>query len=331
MEESKISWQNKDIISKAFTESLKGKSLEVYGIHVPPVEEVLPTNLPSILANELRLDDAFLLTDQSIALVDYESAYSPNDKLDYIDYVSRILRHYRREWKREIVVRMIVIYTADVRRDQVSMDFDAGCLKLHVEAAFLSELDSEGIRKRLNAKILSGERLTDQEKMEFVILPMSYKGNQAKNDAIRENIDLLDHVPDDGDRVFLLSGMAVFANKVIDETLMERIERMIAMTRLGQRYADRMQRAVEEAEAKAAIRVAKAEAGRAEAEAKAAKATAEAAKATAEAEAKAAKATAEAEKQMAKAMLANGLPLETVLKCSTVLTWRDVEALQAAT
>ena len=322
MEESQIAWQNKDIISKAFTENLKGKSLEVYGIHVPEVEAVLPTNLPSIQANELRLDDAFLLRDQSIAIIDYESAYSPDDKLDYIDYASRVLRYYRNEWKREIVVRMIVIYTADVTRKQVSTEFDAGALKLRIDAAFLSELNSAEIRKRLNAKILSGERLTDQEKMEFVILPMSYKGDQAKNAAIQENIDLAEHVPDDGERTFLLAGMAVFANKVINDAMMRRIERMISMTRLGQRYVDRMEQAVEEAEARGEAR------GEARVEARAAKSEAEAAKAEAEAEVKAAKV--KVEKQMAKAMLENGLAFETVLKCSTVLTWRDMEALLAA-
>ena len=48
MEENQIAWQNKDIISKVFAENLKGKSLEVYGIHVPRVKAVLPTNLPLI-------------------------------------------------------------------------------------------------------------------------------------------------------------------------------------------------------------------------------------------------------------------------------------------
>ena len=311
MEEAKISWQNKDIISKAFAENLKGKSLEVYGIHVPEVEEVLPTNLPSIQANELRLDNAFRFKDQSIGLIDYESAYSENDKLDYIDYLSRVLRYYRKEWKREITVRMIVIYTADVEREQVSTEFNAGCLTLHVDAAFLSELDSAKIRERLNAKILSGTRLTDREKMEFVILPMSYKGNQAKNEAIAENLDQIEDMPDDEDKTFLLTGMAVFANKVITETLMQHIERMVAMTRLGQRYADRMQRTIDEAEA----RVAEAEAKAAKAEAEAAKAEAEAVtaiKVAKAAEMKAMNAEIETEKRMAKGMLAAGLPLEDI-------------------
>ena len=156
------------------------------------------------------------------------------------------------------------------------------------------------------------------------------------------NISLAERVTGDAERVFLLTGMAVFANKVIDETLMERIERMVTMTRLGQRYADRMQRAIEEAVAEAKAEIAEAKAETAEAKAETAEANAktmraEARAAKAEAEIKAAKAreeaeakAREAEKQMAKALLENGLPFETILKCSTFLTWRALEELQAA-
>lgn len=40
-----IAYQNKDIVSKIFAESLKEKSLNVYGLNVPKVVGVLPTNL----------------------------------------------------------------------------------------------------------------------------------------------------------------------------------------------------------------------------------------------------------------------------------------------
>ena len=70
-----IAYQNKDISSKFFTERLKGKSLGVYGMELPEVEEVLPTNIPIIKVNELRLDNLLGLADGSVAVVDYESEY----------------------------------------------------------------------------------------------------------------------------------------------------------------------------------------------------------------------------------------------------------------
>ena len=63
-----IAYQNKDIASKVFGESLKNKSLDVYGVHVPKIVNVLPTNLPAVIANELRIDQLFLLKDGSVAI-----------------------------------------------------------------------------------------------------------------------------------------------------------------------------------------------------------------------------------------------------------------------
>ena len=312
MEGIEVAWQNKDIFSKYFADLLKGKSLAPYGLDIPEVEALLPTNLPMIQANELRADNVFLLRDQSIAIIDYESGYSEDDKQTYIDYVNRIGQRYRREWKREVVIRMIVIYTADITREQVRTEFDLGCLKLHVETAFLSELPSAEIRERLNRKILSGEKLTDEEMMEFIILPMSYRGRQAKNTAIRENMDLMEKIPDDRERMFLLSGMAVIANKVIDEDILDRIRRMISMTRLAQMFEDEkqeaVQRAVEQAVAETTARIEKETAARVEREA-----------------------TAQAEKRMAKRLLSNGISPEDVLRCSTYLSMWDIQNLAAET
>ena len=262
MEGMEIAWQNKGIFSKYFADLWKGKSLAPYGIDMPEVEALLPTNLPAIRANELRADNVFLLRDHSIGIIDYESSYAEDDKQTYIDYINRIAQRYRREWKREVVIRMIVIYTADITREQVSTEFDLGCLKLHVETAFLSELDSAEIRERLNRKILSGEKLTEEEMMEFILLPMSYKGKAAKNQALRENMDLLETIPDERERVFLLSGMVVLADKVMEQDVLERVGRMIKMTRIAQIFEDDKQRTVEQAVAETAARVEKETAAR---------------------------------------------------------------------
>ena len=248
MEENQIAWQNKDIISKIFAENLKGKSLEVYGIHVPEVDAVLPTNLPLIQADELRIDNVFLLKDQSLAIIDYESSFSTDDKWKYIGYIRRIAQYYSKEWNRELVIRMIVIYTADIERKQVKTAFDLGCLTLSVDAAFLSELNSDAIYKNLRDKITSGQKLSDEDMMRFIILPMSYKGSQAKNDAIRENIDLAEKLPDDDTKIFILSGMTVMANHVIEQDSLDRIRRLIHMTRLGQMIEDEKLRYAEETE-----------------------------------------------------------------------------------
>ena len=75
-----IAYQNKDIASKLLAEYIKGKTFRVYGLDVPEVRAVLPTNIPIVRANELRLDNLFELADGTVALVDYESEYKKRIK-----------------------------------------------------------------------------------------------------------------------------------------------------------------------------------------------------------------------------------------------------------
>lgn len=52
-----IAYQNKDVTAKVMAEALKGKSLAPFGIHQLKIVDILPTNLPVIESNELRLDN----------------------------------------------------------------------------------------------------------------------------------------------------------------------------------------------------------------------------------------------------------------------------------
>ena len=81
MADGDIAYQNKDITSKMLAESFKGKSFRVYGLDLPEVRNVLPTNIPAVKANELRLDNLFELADGTAAIVGYESDYNKEDKV----------------------------------------------------------------------------------------------------------------------------------------------------------------------------------------------------------------------------------------------------------
>lgn len=83
--EQDIAYQDKDITSKMFAEQLKGKSLQVYGVDTGRIRAVLPTNIPAVKANELRLDNLLELEDGTVALVDYESEYKREGKGKYLN------------------------------------------------------------------------------------------------------------------------------------------------------------------------------------------------------------------------------------------------------
>lgn len=247
-----VTWQNKDVTSKVMAEQFKEKTLNVYGLDVPKIVQVLPTNLPEISANELRIDNLFLLEDGTLAIIDYESAYEESDKVKYLQYVARVLERYRNEGKLKVKIRMIVIYTADVREEQVKTVYDTGALKMEIQPAFLSKLDSGEIMNRLRQKVENGERLTDEEMMEFIILPLTYRGREAKKTAVKEMISLAKGIHETAVLRFVLAGIIVFADKIIDIETGEEVAKRIMMTKVDMIFQERTDRAVAEALEKAA-------------------------------------------------------------------------------
>ena len=252
---TEIAYQNKDITSKILGENLKHKSFAVYGINVPRICQVLPTNLPAIEANELRLDNLFLLEDGSLALVDYESDYDQADKVKYLNYITRTVKRCFEEGSVRATempkIRMIVIYTADIEPEKTQAVFDVGCLQLQTEEAFLSIIDSEKTEIQLEEKIKKGKPLTEEEQMKFIILPLTYQGKEEKQKCIQRCFALAREVEDVKVQTFILSGMLVFSDKVVTREDSKRIREWIMLTKVGQLFEEEKleyaKKAVEEA------------------------------------------------------------------------------------
>ncbi len=249
MNQGGIAYQNKDITSKLLAENFKGKTFRVYGLDIPEVKAVLPTNIPSVRANELRLDNLFELVDGTIALVDYESDYKKEDKVKYLNYLTGIANRYQQEKKVCPMLRMIVIYTGDIERRQVSDEYDIGAVRMTLEPAFLSELDSGGLFRHLKEKVERNEPLDDEELMGFIILPLAYRKKEEKEEKIRESVSLAAQIQDRSQQVFALAGILAFSDKLIDMETANKIRRMIEMTKVGWIIEQEKQEAIARAEA----------------------------------------------------------------------------------
>ena len=239
---AEIAYQNKDITTKYFGENLKEKSFAVYGLDILGIKQVMPTNLPAIEANELRIDNLFLLEDDSFAIVDYESEYREENKLKYLNYLNRTIKHFLKKnllnKGQKLCLRMIVIYTADIEPKQTRAVFDVGCLKLQIEEVFLLSIDSEKIEECLKKKVKNRETLTEEEQMQFVILPLTYKGKEAKQKCIQRCFQMAKEIIDEKVQVFVLSGILTFTDKVISKEDSRRIKRWIMMTKVGQLFEE---------------------------------------------------------------------------------------------
>lgn len=233
-----IAYQNKDITSKLMAETLKGKSLAAFGLPELKIVDILPTNLPVIESNELRLDNLFLLSDGSLAIIDYESSFSRENFVKYLNYIARVIRRFaiRRELKDLKQLKMVVIYTADVERAEER--YDLGGLILVVESAYLIHLDGSQIYHRLKNKIDAGEKLTEEELMELMILPLTVKGKKRKQETIEKAVNLGKRLPDREGQLKVIAGILTFTDKVIDRAYAKKLEEEMQMTLVGQMLMD---------------------------------------------------------------------------------------------
>lgn len=229
-----IAYQNKDIASKLTGETLVGKNLGVFGLPHLSITGILPTNLPAVESNELRIDNLFQLADGSLGIMDYESRFAKENFIKYLNYIARVLKRYAAQdrlndvWK----IKMLVLYTADVERAEEI--YDLGGLTLQVESAYLIRQDTEGIYRKLDEKLCAGERLDEEELMQLMILPLTVKGSQKKQEMIEKSVELARRITERDQTLRALAGILTFSDKVIDEAYKNRIKEEMRMTQIGQ-------------------------------------------------------------------------------------------------
>lgn len=244
-----IAYQNKDIEFKLISETFKEKSFEAYGLNLPKIKAVLPTNLPKVSANEKRMDHLFLLEDDTVAIVDYEAEDKLANRVKYVNYIARVMERYMKDSGMIPDLRMIVIYTGDVEHaDNV---LETKCFRLNMEHVFVNHLPGEEIYQEIKHKLENGERLTEQEFMRLIILPLAEKGKEKKQKRVEEVVELAKMIEDEQGQVFVIAGVLVCSDKFIDRDYAKGIRRYLGMTKVFQLFEEEKQEAVLQA-AKAA-------------------------------------------------------------------------------
>ena len=248
--ETEIAYQNKDITSKVLAEYFVGKTFAVYGIDVPEIVRAGPTNLPVIEVNELRIDNLFELADGSVAVVDYESEYSEENKVKYMGYIARLMKRVYNKNKTFPTIRIIVIYTADVKRSHTKPVLNLEGVRIELTEAFLSDFDPGKLFEELEEAVAS-DCITDEVMMKFIIYPLSVAGKEEKQKAVSKAIDLAIQIEDRKKQIFILSGMNAFCDRIISDMDAERIKEAISVTKLDWLYYKEKMEAVKEADEKA--------------------------------------------------------------------------------
>lgn len=200
---------DRDALHKVLAQAYEGKSFAVLGIKLPPIRELLP----AIPLRDGFIDSLFLLEDGTYAVVEYASGCHKTDMAQYPNHIAKVMEKYDKG-DGNFDLHLIIIYTGDVEKaDPV---FDCGCLTLRPKQVFLSRMDNWAVFDAIRQKIHSGIVLTDDDLMKLVVLPLSVPGPERKTQLFEKISSLIGEIPDETQRNFVLSAMALATEKFID-------------------------------------------------------------------------------------------------------------------
>lgn len=199
----------RDALHEALAQAYKGKTFSVFGLTLPPIRELLP----AVPVGDGFIDSLFLLEDGTYAVVEYASGYHKADIARYPEHIAEILKRYDKE-DGSFDLRLVIIYAGDVEEAEPSFDF--GCLTIRPEQAFLSRMNGEAESDDIWQKIHSNRLLTDDDLMKLVVLPLAVPGSDEKAQSFDRILALAGEIPDEAQRNFVLSAMALTTKKFID-------------------------------------------------------------------------------------------------------------------
>ena len=231
-----IAYQNKDIVSKLFGEQMKGKSLSLFGLDTNlKVMDIRPTNIPIVQSRELRMDNLFELEDGSVAILDYESQFKETNFTKYGYYIMNVINRYLNEGKTPDI-HMMVLYTADIETAKTILERTA--CRIKIEAAYLTGTPSEQWLEEIKGS-LANQIISDKTLMRLILLPLTYKDEEKKQETIKLCVNLAQKIPDKEQETFALAGILAFTDKIISNSTKKYIEEVLGMTQVGQMLMDK--------------------------------------------------------------------------------------------
>lgn len=134
---------------------------------------------------------------------------------------------------------------------------EMSCFTLRMEQVFLSKLDGETIFDSIRVKIERKEKLTEEELMQLIILPLTDKGKEKKQNRIKQIVELAKEIEEEEQQLFVLTGILVNTNQFIDRDYAKQIRRWLNLNKVFQLFEEEKQDAVNEARQKEKQEVAK--------------------------------------------------------------------------
>jgi hypothetical protein len=242
--QKKISYHSNDVLLKSLSELYRNQVLTVYQLDYPKIVDVLPNNFPQMKVDERRADNIFLLEDESILLLEYETNNRViENHLKYSEYVLRIVDRYYNERKQIKKVHVAVIYSSDIKPDFHLLDM--GSMFLETKAVSLRHFDGDHILKDIKSKIEHGNFLVKEDIMKLILVPLM-RSNQDRQMLIKQSIEIAKEIQNDYEQIAVIVGILTATDKIIDEEYSKSVREWLRMTKVEKIYQQEKELALQE-------------------------------------------------------------------------------------
>ena len=222
--ETSISGHNTDIIMKATAEMFKDKTLEMFGLKTARIVDIMPTVLPMVEAREKRVDFVFLLEDETLLHLEFQTTV-PEELLRRVAfYGARIIERHNRD------VNTAIIYSG---RIQNAPDLLNKCsLTYKVSNIYLKDMDGDAEYSRLKSKIDREEPLNEADLQKLIFLPLM-KSKQAETDMAIQAAELA-KASQNKYTNFAIGALVAITDKFLPEEYKKKLLEVLRMTQIEQ-------------------------------------------------------------------------------------------------
>jgi len=220
---------------KSIVELFKGDAVKFFGIDNRVVEVVTlsadaRTELLHIHVQRNINDWILILDDGTYLHIEFQSDY---DSQDLVRFMISDATLYFKVRKR---IRTIVVYTADIKSTATMLD--AGVFQYKVEPFYMSELNGDDRYEALRVKVDAGERLSKQDLMSIVFLPMM-QSDVDKVTRFERSINLSKEVPAKDEQVQIQAMLQLLAEKFVkDPAMLKKLKELISVGLIAEMIAN---------------------------------------------------------------------------------------------
>ena len=222
--ETEISGHNNDIIMKATAEMFKDKTLEVFGLKTAKIIDIMPTVLPIVEAREKRVDFVFLLEDETLLHLEFQTTISDDLLRRIAFYGARIVDRHNR------VVNTAIIYSG--RIESAPDLLQKGSLTYQVTNVYLKGMDGDEEYRRIKAKLDKGETLEESDLIKLIFLPLM-KSKQIEAEMALKAAELA-KAANNKFTSFVIGAIVAITDNFLPEEYKKRLLEVLRMTQIEQ-------------------------------------------------------------------------------------------------